>query len=473
MSRLPRLYESAERTYRDYKGGRKAEPEEDVWLSAFCYVLAPVMLRYVLWVLANAMGDGKRRLYFLSRDGYMMYRAAEYFCGKWKLPLECRYLYCSRYALRSGEYCLLGEECLDYVCLGGMHVTLRRLLQRGGLESGEILRAADAMGLAKRLDQPLDYEQVKAMKPLLRENTYFMERMEVHAKKAYSRVTGYLRQEGLAQEIPYAVVDSGWTGSVQRSLQRLLGSMGCKVQVEGYYFGLYEYVEGVDRKRYHTWYFAPENGNVRKTFFSNNLFECVFSSPEGMAKGYRKDGERYVPVFAMGENPNRRYVEKGTGILLQCAKHYAGDAKTYGRRQSRGGRKLRSEKRFRFGRHVAAELLFSLMGMPSAEEAAVFGSYVFDDDVTGEETRALARALTEKELREGNVLRRLVLYAAGCGRPPLRSAWQEAGVVLAGAGSRFLWQTAFYKFLLYTGKSLVSRHGRAYVEKERQDGAGG
>lgn len=467
MSRLPRLYDSAERTYGEYKGERKAEPEEDVWLSAFCYVLAPVMLQYVLWVLASAMRDGKRRLYFLSRDGYMMYRVAEYFCGKWELPLECRYLYCSRYALRSGEYFLLGEECLDYVCLGGMHVTLRRMLQRGGLDGGEILKAADAMGLARRLDRPLDYGQVKEMKPLLKENAYFMDCMGKHAKKAYSRVTGYLRQEGLTQAVPSAIVDSGWTGSVQRSLQRLLGSMGSDVRVEGYYFGLYEYVEGVDRERYHTWYFAPENGNMRKAFFSNNLFECVFSSPEGMAKGYRKDGERYVPVFAMGENPNRNHVEKGTGVLLQFAKHYAGDAKPYGRRQSRGGRKSCS------GRCVAGKLLSSFMGMPSVEEAAVFGGYLFDDDVTGEETGALARALTEKELREGNILWRLGLYAAGRGRPPLRSAWQEAGVVLAGAGTRLLWQTALYKFLLYTAKSLAGRHGRAYVEKERQDGTGG
>ncbi len=443
MGKLPRLYECSEHIYEECGKGRKAGPEDE-WAAAFCYVLAPVMLSYVLWVLEDALESGKRRLYFLARDGYMMYRVAEYFCRQRHLRLECRYLYCSRYALRCGEYGLLGDKSLDYICLGGMEVTLEKMMERGGLTEAEILTAGERMGWGNRLRSRLSYEQVKALKPQLRDNPFFMERMMAHSAEAYPHVLGYLRQEGLLEDVSYAVVDSGWTGSIQRSINRLLRSAGCDRPAEGYYFGLYEYVEGVEPEHYLTWYFAPESGNVRKAFFCNNLFECVFSSPEGMTKGYCRNGDRLEPVFAMEENPNRKRIEEGTRLLLRYAERYAaGDGRgIFGKKK----RKDREQK-------VSARLLSSLMGRPSAGEARIFGSYVFDDDVTGQERRAVARALTPEEVKEERLFGRLFRYAAGREHPAVQSAWPEAGMVLAGASG----STALYKFLLYSRKSLEQK----------------
>ncbi len=449
---------------------RKAEPEE-VWAAAFCYVLAPVLLSYVLWVLEDALESGKKRLYFLARDGCMMYRMAEYLCRQWGIPLECRYLYCSRYALRSGEYGLLGDKCLDYICLGGMEVTLEKMMERGGLTAEEVSAAGERMGWESRMRKCLSYEQVKALKPQLKDNSFFMEKLLEHSKEAYPSVSGYLRQEGLLEEISYAIVDSGWTGSVQRSINRLLGSAGYDRAVEGYYFGLYEYVEGVEPEHYRTWYFAPENRNIRKAFFCNNLFECVFSSPEGMTKGYcRKEG-RFEPVFAMEENPNRRRIEAAAGLLLRYVKRYAaGEGKgmpvkekgfSIKEKSISGKHGAGTQEKEWFGkkeqremeRRTAFRLLASFMGRPSAAEARVFGSYVFDDDVTGEERRTVARAFTPEEVKEGRLFRRLFRYAAGGEHPAVQSAWPEAGMVLADAAG----STALYKFLLYSKKSLEQR----------------
>ena len=426
---------------------RKAEPEEEVWAAAFCYVLAPVLLSYVWWVLEDALKSGKQRLYFLARDGYMMYHIAEYFRRLWKLPLECRYLYCSRYALRSGECGLLGDKSLDYICLGGMEVTLEKMMERGGLTAEEASAAGAYMGWESRMRKSLSYEQIKALKTQLKDNPFFMGKMMEHSKEEYPSVLGYLRQEGLLEEIPYAIVDSGWTGSVQRSISRLLESAGYNKTVEGYYFGLYEYVEGVKPEHYRTWYFAPENGNIRKAFFCNNLFECVFSSPEGMTKGYcRKEG-RFEPVFAMRENPNRRRIEAGTELLLRYVQRYAAGT---GKGMS-GWEKSEKERNREY--RAAVRLLSSFMGRPSVAEARVFGSYAFDDDVTGKERCAVARAFTPEEVKEGRLPRRLIRYAAGREHPAVQSAWPEAGMVLAGAAG----STALYKFLLYSRKSLESK----------------
>jgi len=301
---------------------------EEAWAAAYCYVLTPVLFLYVLWVLADALWNGKRRLYFLARDGYMMYTAAKYICEQWQLPLECRYLHCSRYSLRSGEYRLLGEKGLDYVCLGGMRVTLERMLLRGGLTEQEAAQAGKAMGWEHRMHELLTYEQVKSLRPFLKDNAFFMERMRRHAKEAYPSVIGYLGQEGLMDKVPYALVDSGWTGSMQKSLQHLLDSMGYQGKVQGYYFGMYEHPDGVEPAACHCWYFGPGTGLRRKANFSNSLFECIYSSPEGMTEGYEKRGEVYCPVLEKHRNPNREkilkttdYLKRYAGLLLETTVH--------------------------------------------------------------------------------------------------------------------------------------------------------
>lgn len=475
LKKLPRLYRCSEYVYKEAcRGktgasqgkGQEAEQEE-AWTAAFCYVMAPVLLSFVLWVLEKALESGKERLYFLSRDGYMMCLLADYFCKAWQLPLECRYLHCSRYALRSGEYKLLGEERLDYICLGGMKVTLGKMMRRGGLDGEEARTAGKCMGWEGDMDRLLSYGQVKALRPLLKGNAYFMDRLQAHSEKEYGKVAGYLRQEGLTEEVSCAIVDSGWTGSMQRSFRRLLESMGCGKEMEGYYFGMYEYAEGVNPELYHTWYFGPGDGNVKKAFFCNNLFECVFSSPEGMAKGYSKKDGRYVPVFAAAGNPNKKRIEEGAALLLRYAEHYGEQARRDGAGAGNGavgGRRvfvplpgLEGKEPARM-RKTAARLLACFMGKPSEAEAMAFGRYVFDDDVTGEEKERIARAFTREEMQEGNILRRIGRYVCGKGPSAVQSAWPEAGIVLSPyAGSLDLVQTALYKFLLYARKSMEQK----------------
>ena len=92
LKRLPRLYECSEHAYRDYMKGRP-KGQEEAWAAAYCYGFLPSAFLYVLWVLAHALGCGKRRLYFLSGESYLIYLIAWHICEQWQFPLECRYLY--------------------------------------------------------------------------------------------------------------------------------------------------------------------------------------------------------------------------------------------------------------------------------------------------------------------------------------------------------------------------------------------
>lgn len=325
--------------------------------------------------------SGKKRLYFLARDGYLMYHAAKDYCSYYSIPIECRYLYCSRYALRQGEYKLLGEESIDYLCLGGMDVTFDRIMERGGLDQNETEIIYESLEVKVDRSRKLTYHQIKQLKPHLKENPLFLKKVIEKSEKVYPSVIGYLSRQGMMDTVPFAIVDSGWTGSIQKSLQNLLDSQGFTGKLEGYYFGMYELVKGCDSKRYHTWYFAPKTGLRRKTYFCNNLFECIFSSPEGMTIGYTEREGQYVPVLESFESNNKNFIEESEKLIRRFITGWMKETVSE-EGHAQNVSILLSEK----NRKNISKLLSSFMGKPSYGEAQAFGCYLFHDDVIGAES---------------------------------------------------------------------------------------
>lgn len=411
--------------------------------EAALFVIAPVLCKYVLWVLSEAINSGKKRLYFLARDGYSMYKVACEICSKLNLPIECRYLYCSRYALRGAEYWLLKEKSMDYICLGGMNVTFAKVMSRAGLSDAEATEVAKQLGYADRMTETMSYSEVIALAPILVSCPIFMDLMLTHSKEKYPLVCEYLKQEGMLEDIPYAIVDSGWVGSMQKSLQHILVSMGYQGTLEGYYFGMYEYPKDVDAGTYHVWYFGPKEELRRKVYFNNNLFECIFSSPESMAIGYEWVEGQYCPVFEKEENPNKEKVEHITAYLEKYARLLV---------ERYDGHKLKADADFT---DIAARLLKNLMGRPTRLEAKVYGDYVFCDDVIGEKSERLATRLTYEEIKENRLINKFANVFLKKGKHVRESAWPEASVMLVEkAGKRELAHCALYKYVLYLRKQM-------------------
>ncbi len=444
LKKDPMLYETSEYLYQ--RNNEQVACADIVSL----YVMAPVMVRFILWILSNALQRGQKRLYFLARDGYSMYKIAELICQRQELPIECRYLYCSRYAWRSAEYFLLQEKALDFICLGGIDVTFQKLMRRAGLNTEEAKYFAKLLGYEGRMEEVLSYGQVKDMQPKLIKCQPFMKAFLQHSEEVYPTVMGYLKQEGLFDDISYALVDSGWTGSMQKSLQHLLQSKGLEKEIEGYYFGMYEYPKGVTEKGYHTYYFTPKTHIRRKVYFSNSLFECIFSSPEGMTLGYCETGDLFVPVLEQPVNPNHLQIARTTNYLCEYTRHLL---ETH--REQLGVEKLFQSRIFYSSQtdKTSERLLSYFMGHPLVEEAREFGKYVFCDDVLGEETQTVAAQLGYEEIK-GNFLFHKSMNLLRKSRKPIReSAWIEGTSILAEkASKRALRQAALYKYVLYLRK---------------------
>ena len=118
--------------------------------AIYSTVFAPVLICFVEWVLQEAKKKGIKRLYFLARDGYQMYLAAEQLCKSREYDIECRYLYGSRYAWRMPQFALVGEDCLDMICFGGIDVTFEKVMHRGGLTDEEAIIVAKELGFEKK-----------------------------------------------------------------------------------------------------------------------------------------------------------------------------------------------------------------------------------------------------------------------------------------------------------------------------------
>jgi hypothetical protein len=414
---------------------------EAVYLSVF----APTLTAFAEWVLAEARRSGKQRLYFLSRDGWLMYRAAQLLAGKKSMDIDLRYLKVSRFSLRSAEYHLMGEDMYDRICAGGIDITFDKVMRRANLseaEASEIKRMVDhsfTTGI-------LGYRKLQQLKQLLRDIPEFRSYVNRHSESCYSDTVGYLVQEGMGENIPYAVVDSGWIGTIQQSLEHLINK-----KIEGYYFGLYELPAGADPGRYRSYFFSPQFHICRKARFSNCLFEAVCSSPEGMVIGYRKkatsgksNGEeniRYIPVESDAKNPNRERMERNRMLLERYLDNYPAN-QTFGKTPVR----------------VIARLLGTLMARPCVFEAEAMGSLLFCDDVLEMQMQKVAADLSDEELRKHGFIRK-ILIKCGLRKETLHeSGWLAASIVKNRryVGKRLL-AAESYQYLMYSRKALMGK----------------
>ena len=295
------------------------------------------------------------------------------------------------------------------------------------------------------MNETLSWREIRRLRAPLAECSEFCKLADRRSRSRYEAAVGYLTQEGLLEDIPYALVDSGWIGTMQESLGHLLQSAGYSRPLEGYYFGLYSLPETADRKGYHGWYFEPASGTGRKTLFSNCLFECIFTAPHGMTEGYERKGKRWEPILTPAYPEKEKWVRQQMTLLTlyleTVADFCSEDAESHP-----GSLSLEAEQV-----RIPA-LLKSFMSAPSREESACYGNALFSDDVTEEKMRPLAECLTQRQFMDHHLVPRLRLMLFPGGRKLHDSGWMEGSIRLYG-GRLYAWHRMgmlLYRYALYT-----------------------
>lgn len=429
---------------------------DSVYDEIFIHNFAPAIDAYVRWVLKQAVKNGHRRLYFLARDGWLMYRAA---CNivaestdQAEKALDLRYLEVSRFSIRSAQYHLMGAECLDLLCLDGIAVSFATIMQRSMLTPEEAKQIAALTGYQNCMDTKLNYHQLQKLKYSLKETGMFLECVYLHSRERYANAVGYLKQEGLLDDARYAVVDSGWTGTLQMSLQQLISAQkGCRERLEGYYFGLYELPKDADERQYHAFYIRPNRDISRKVRFSICLFETVCSAPEGMTLDYSYDGSCYQAIRDTGVNANVDYLRRNVRLLEQYQRW----------------NEVRSDS------IEACRNLKHLMSRPTLEEVKTLGELRFCDDVLETNIQALAAEWNIEELRQQRFINK-VLVKLGVRKGTLHeSAWPEGSITRVCTKElqnvrAALRQERCYKRFMYVRKAIEAKWDRRPTRKRNR-----
>ena len=424
----------------------------------FLHIFAPSVTSFAKWALDKAHSLGIRRLYFLARDGWLLQYAAEILAEDAGYDFEMRYLKVSRYSLRRAQYRLLGEKCVELICIGGIDISFQKMMKRAALTEEEARHVAELAGFGEQYLTPLNYTQIQELKKVLAGIPAFLEYVRIHSEECYDNTIGYLTQEGMLEEIPYALVDSGWTGTIQMSLQQLVSAaLGRERKMEGFYFGLYELPPKAEPGRYHGYYLTPKKGIRRKVKFSVCLFETVCSSPAGMTLGYEKKGERYLPRENGRGNPNQKTMERNRELLGQYLHAYTGCLRC----GSRNHDVLFFDffgANFKGAREDTAfveKLLKLCMGTPVKEEALLLGELLFCDDVLELQLQKVAADWDISEIKNQRFISKILIKLNRKKEKLKESGWPEGSIAKAGGTVREnLRQERMYKYFMYVRKAL-------------------
>lgn len=210
--------------------------EKDVSLNRLSSnVIAPLLTAYVLWVLSDAKQKGIKRLYFVSRDGQILYKIAQKFTHRKDLP-TCHYLYGSRQAWYLPTVTHINETDLNWLAHVHDCKTPRQMLARLNATPEELNDYLFNFNLT-HFDKELNKEELAIF-------WRFLKSQEVQsiilskAKLSLDLINCYFHQEGLFLDHDWAIVDTGWRLTCQKALQRILNLCGYRDVVKGYYLGV-------------------------------------------------------------------------------------------------------------------------------------------------------------------------------------------------------------------------------------------
>lgn len=256
-------------------------PYLDGYYKKFGYIyLGALVYSFVKWLADACHRDRINRVYFFSRDGYILKKAFDML----ETDIESRYYYISRRAVRIPY----AHEHNDYADVLKMLPPTRVynakiFLEVLGINPEENMDNVKSVGLSMeedilRHDLILD-SRYEALFELVKKD--FIENANIE----YKSMLKYMQQEGFGGKI--GIVDIGWNNTMQFYLE----NMACSKDYNlfGYYLG----VNKNAKKVVNSIGFINENSyeNVKSVQAFIGLMESVFLAREGSVERYYEFGD--------------------------------------------------------------------------------------------------------------------------------------------------------------------------------------
>jgi HAD superfamily hydrolase (TIGR01549 family) len=332
--------------------------------------LGPLLTGFMLWLGRQAKRDGITRLYFLSREGWILKQVYDALHVNDTDAAPSSYLYASRRATRVASLRSQGDVLALSVQPFRAGVTIGELMEnRFGLTEADVDPAAwEASGYSGGSDK-LESDMSGRVK-----FSGFCGRIaeQILHSAATERDTYmvYLDRTGFSSESNAAVVDIGWKGNMQGALGNLLGR-----PIHGYYYATLQDAEVWKEKGHKLWAYMGDllSQNHPSVVVSHrHLVEYLTCHVESSLIRMERNGNELRPVFRSEENHGvrRHLIEEVHQGCIQFARDFERD---YG--------PLRSQ--IWIDPFLGERMLASFLTSPSKVDAALLMGHHFEDALGG------------------------------------------------------------------------------------------
>lgn len=261
--------------------------------------VAPAYIPYVQFVLEKAKELGIKRLYFLSRDSYILQKIAEQTQVE-HASIELKYLFVSRKALllpylqepTAAKFLAVQDK----QTLVGKYV--EELLGLLGTSSDE---------LKEKFFTEFEYHRITSKQQeedflckIFGEKSNFHNHLKKIATEKRELLNAYFTQEGLFDDSEKAMVDVGWLGTTRLMINSTLREEGHK-EIPFFYYGIREDVFPCKYGKYFS-YNRIEASNTELTFVVEDYFSA---SPYKTTIGYKQKGSDVIADTAGDKMQNK------------------------------------------------------------------------------------------------------------------------------------------------------------------------
>ncbi len=253
--------------------------------------VAPAYIPYVQFVLEKAKELGIKRIYFLSRDSYILQKIAE--CKQNEFPdIELRYLFVSRKALLQPY--LQEPTAAKFLAVQDKQTLLGKYVE-------ELLSslATSSTELKEKFATEFEYSRITSKQQekdflykIFGEKSNFRNHLKEIATEKREFLNAYFAQEGLFDNSEKAMVDVGWLGTTRLMINSILHEEKCKNTIFFYYGVRGDVLDSSHGVFYK--YFTPQELSTELTTMVENYFSA---SPYPSTTGYRVENGRVIPTF--------------------------------------------------------------------------------------------------------------------------------------------------------------------------------
>lgn len=267
----------------------------DAYTALAADFVAPAYIPYVRFIFEKAKEQNIKRLYFLSRDSYILQKIAEQMQDEFP-GIELKYLFISRKAL-----------LLPYM----QHPTAKKFLAVQdkqtiiGKSTEELLKSLGTTRktLEEEYHTSFNYskignreEEQDFLYKIFDEKSDFLSHLQKAATEKRIILNCYFEQEGLFDDVKSAMVDVGWLGTTRLMINSILKEEGRK-ETLFFYYGVRGDVLGTEHGEFCS-YFTAQELSTGLTTLVENYFSA---SPYPTTIGYTRTNDRIAPIFGQGK----------------------------------------------------------------------------------------------------------------------------------------------------------------------------